>query len=157
MRPSSTSSTCPHTNTIPRHEGAVWCVSWVRLPSLPLSTPPPSLPPSATLTQRRATGSPKIRQHPRLLLLRRQSPYLARIRLAMDHRRLLRPTHCLRQHRLLVTPRIRLSARLRLLGRPSKRLRIPRGQLDAPAFPCARCGRQCGQLGPCSCAGQLGQ
>jgi hypothetical protein len=58
-------------------------------------------------------GASKVRQHPRILVVRRQGHHLARavVDLAKDLRS--RPTHGLGQHRRLGAPRSRLPPRMR--------------------------------------------
>ncbi len=141
------------TDIAPRHEGAVWCVSWVRLSSLPF-------PPKPTVLIPPPTGPSQIWRHPRLLLLRRLRKDLARIPsllrpLPLDYSRVLQPTHRLRKHCLLVTPRIRLPPCLRFVRRQCLGVRVPRGQLDASDISGAWGGGQCCELGAGDCAGEF--
>ncbi len=118
------------------------------LPSLPLLLNPPLTPP---------TGPPQIRQHPRLILLRRQSANLARTNRALDQSLRIRPAHRLREHRILVAARERLPPRLRLVRRQRQRARVQGQQLGAPDLPRARHRRQRRQLGACDGPGQSGR
>lgn len=66
----------------------------------------------------------------------------------------LRPTFGVGEHRVLVATRVRLLTRMRLVRRPRERARVPRGQLGTQNLPGAWAGRQRGELGPRSGAGQ---
>lgn len=104
----------------------------------------------------RRLGAPKIRQHPRILLLRRQSLHLARARCNLDTSLRLRPAHRLRKHNLLVTARIRLSPSMRQLRWQRIRSRIQRQFLGQQDLPCARRGRQFRLLGSEHHGGKFG-
>jgi hypothetical protein len=79
----------------------------------------------------RLLGTPKIRQHPRLSRVRRESLHLAGIRVDLDESIRFRPPHRIREHNLLVPSRVWLFARLRLIRRQRLGPRIQR-QLYGP-------------------------
>jgi hypothetical protein len=107
-------------------------------------SPTPSSAPRMLTTH---PGAPEIRQHPRLLLLRRQSLHLARsLRHLVENLR-SRPTHRLRKPRILGAARSRLPTRLRLLRRQRLRARVQGQQLVAPGLPGLRQRRQQRELG----------
>lgn len=118
-------------------------------PPLPLFT---NLPILTTIP----TGSPQIRRHPRILLLRRLCEDLARVpslfrSLPLDRSRLIQSTHRLCKHCLLVPSRIRLFTGVRFVRWQCLSTRVSRGQLDASDLPGTWSWCECCELGAGDC------
>lgn len=100
----------------------------------------------------RRMGTPQVWQHPRLFVLRRQSPHLARTirRLAKNLRR--RPSHRIREPCRLGTPRGGLSSCMRFIRWQRLGPRIQRQRLDAPDLPGLWLRREQCLVGSCYCS-----
>lgn len=97
----------------------------------------------------RSVGTSQIRQHPRILLLRRQGSHLARAIEHLAENLRSRPTQRIRQPRLVGAARSGLPPRMRLLGWQRLSARVQGQRLDTPDLPGVWERRQQCVMGTC--------